>query len=230
MHLEPPKSPLHSFRAFAGEYLMIVVSILTALGLEHVITKHHHVTAAEKAQQQIVIELRTNLQEVRWARQKNLERKQPLAGLITSLKEDIQAKASKATINQHLLARLKGFVMGFAMPTLKHEAWDVVVANQSASHMDVVALRRYSAAYAAQRESMALAAQSFSAPLNLPLLLDAITDIELQQADPLACLRAMKQYAMSLDATQNNLGEIQTQLETTLKDEPAEAAPPSVAH
>lgn len=34
MHLEIPKQKLHSLKEFASHYLMIVLSILTALGLE----------------------------------------------------------------------------------------------------------------------------------------------------------------------------------------------------
>jgi hypothetical protein len=204
---------------------MIVISILTALGLEHLITSHHHVRAAEQAQRQIVAELRTNLEEVRSAREQNAERLKPLVALETSLKQDLQAGASKATINQHLLAQVKGHLyFGFILPTLRHEAWDVVVANQAATHIEAGALWRYSAAYASQRESMALANQSSSALLNGPRLFDAMTDLELQKADPLEVLRVLRQVSFSLSSTQINLKEIQTQLESSLKGEPA--APP----
>ena len=48
MHFEVPKAK--SFKEFGGEYLMIVVSIVTALALEHgVQTWHHHRIAAEAA-------------------------------------------------------------------------------------------------------------------------------------------------------------------------------------
>jgi len=39
MHVEVPKS--HSFKEFAGEYVMIVVSILTALALENGVHRYH---------------------------------------------------------------------------------------------------------------------------------------------------------------------------------------------
>ena len=46
MHIELPKIRLHSLREFATHYLMIVLSILTALGLEAWIERVHHERAA----------------------------------------------------------------------------------------------------------------------------------------------------------------------------------------
>jgi len=228
MHLEPPKSPFHSIREFCGEYLMIVVSILTALGLEHVITNHHHAKAAEQARQQIVQELRTNLEEVRAAWRQNEERMKPLAVLASDLTKELQSGASKATINQRLLPKVRGhFSMGFVLPTMRHEAWDVVVANQSASYIDAGALRRYTAAYAAQRESISLANHSGTFLLNGPRLIDVVTDLELLKGDPMDFLRMLNQLKFSMTSTQINLQEAQAQLEASLKDEPT---PPAQGH
>ena len=46
MHFEVPKVKMHSLREFLQHYLMIVLSILTALGLEQWIEGAHHRHAA----------------------------------------------------------------------------------------------------------------------------------------------------------------------------------------
>ena len=54
MHFEVPKSK--SLREFGGEYLMIVISIATALGIEHMVQTVHHRHKAEEAAQSSFIE------------------------------------------------------------------------------------------------------------------------------------------------------------------------------
>ena len=64
MHLELPKARVESLKDFLKHYLMIVLSILTALGLEGWIEHTHHAHAAETARAQIEAEIRANLAEV----------------------------------------------------------------------------------------------------------------------------------------------------------------------
>ena len=49
MHFELPRVRIHSMKDFIKHYLMIVLSILTALGLEAWIEHAHHAHAAEAA-------------------------------------------------------------------------------------------------------------------------------------------------------------------------------------
>ena len=53
MHLELPRVRIHSLKDFIKHYLMIVLSILTALGLEAWIEHAHHAHAAEAASRPI---------------------------------------------------------------------------------------------------------------------------------------------------------------------------------
>lgn len=229
MHIEPPKHGLHSLREFLKEYVMIVVGILTALGLEHVITHHNHMKAAALARQQIVTELRVNLEEVTTAQASNLKRREPLIALAKSVGQEILSGASKQAINEHVRAKLPdGFTMSISLPTLRHEAWDVAVANQSAAYIPDEALRRYSAAYASQRDSMAVASQGNLSHFSGPRLIDALTDLELKRVEPVELLRVLAQLLSTVESTQVNLKEIQMQLEASLKGEGA--APPAKAH
>ena len=65
MHIEPPKVSMHSVKEFFTHYLMIVLSVLTALGLEALLEHMHHAHAAEAAQQAIETELANNVAEIR---------------------------------------------------------------------------------------------------------------------------------------------------------------------
>ena len=65
MHIEPPNTRLATYKDFAKHYLMIVLSILTALGLEAWIEHAHHAHAAEAASLHIRTELQANLADVR---------------------------------------------------------------------------------------------------------------------------------------------------------------------
>ncbi|WLT32314.1 hypothetical protein [Geothrix sp. PMB-07] len=229
MHIEPPKHGLRSLREFLKEYLMLVVGILTALGLEHVISHHNHMKAAELARQQIAAELRVNLEEVNTSLANNLKRRKPLEELAENVVREIKSGASQQTINEHVQAQLRsGFSVGTSLPTLRHEAWDVAVANQSATYIPDEALRRYSAAYATQRDSMAVASQGALANFGGPRLIDALTDLELKRVEPLQLLRVLSQLLSSLNSTQTNLKEIQVQLEASLKGETG--AQPTKAH
>jgi hypothetical protein len=77
MHFEVPSLP-HSVKEFAAHYFMIVVSILTALGLEATVEHLHHKHAAEAAQKSIEQELHNNLVNLRENDARNLERLAPL--------------------------------------------------------------------------------------------------------------------------------------------------------
>ena len=63
MLFEFPKVRIDSLKDFAKHYLMIVLSILTALGLEAWIDHAHHQLAAATASAQIEMEIRDNMTE-----------------------------------------------------------------------------------------------------------------------------------------------------------------------
>lgn len=210
----------HSLKDFLKEYLMIVIGILTALALEHAVVARNHVHAAEQSRQRIVSEIRTNLSEVRSAREKNNEFLKSVAKISSELKADITKGVSKNEVNKLLLKRLNGtFSISYVWPSLRHEAWDVVVANQSASYLQPETLGRFSAAYAAQRDSATLGLQSSTALFNGSRLLDAITDLELQRVDPIEFLKVLAGLSASINSLQSNVIELQTQLENALVGE-----------
>lgn len=76
MLFEIRKISFHTVQEFGQEYLMIAVGILAALGLEHLVTHHLRIRAAEQA------------------RQKGIEQ------LADTLKRDIRAGKSRATLGR----------------------------------------------------------------------------------------------------------------------------------
>src|SRR5690348_9029803 len=105
MHLELPNTRLASFRDFAKHYLMIVLSILTALGLEAWIEHAHHVQAAAQANLHIRTELLANLADIRKSIRTNEELLAPLQQLDESIAKDIRGNLPAATINQLIQAQ-----------------------------------------------------------------------------------------------------------------------------
>ena len=203
MHLELPKTRLHSLMDFAKHYLMIVLSILTALGLEAWIEHTHHRNAAVTARAQIDEEIRSNLAEIDRARRHDLERMQALTKVRDTLLNDINAHASDATIHQHI--HPDDIWLDWRWPILRHEAWDVAVANQSASWIDNDQLHRYSAVYAAQNASTATMTEDLPTVLDGPRMFDAMIDRQTGNLQPRDLLHVVNQMVWLTSEAAHNL-------------------------
>jgi hypothetical protein len=226
MHFEVPSLP-HSLREFFSHYVMIVVSILTALGLEAAVERLHHRHAAEAAQQAVETELRNNLADLRDSDRKNLQRLGPLKQLNNELLKDFDDGVPLTQIKQKMVERAKaGIDFGVFYPSLQHEAWDVAVANQSASFMEPEMLRRLSAAYASQRE---VNQASLTVFVNVPAYLNAITDARVGAADPHEFLRSIRQAQATVQGAHYKFLELERQLEEALHDADGHAEPAAPA-
>src|ERR1700748_2673680 len=106
MHFEVPSLP-HSVKEFAAHYFMIVVSILTALGLEATVEHLHHQHAAEAAEKAVETELRNNLHDLRESDRKTRERLGPLKQLCDELIKDFDDGVPAARIKQTMVERAK---------------------------------------------------------------------------------------------------------------------------
>jgi len=227
MHFEVPSLP-HSVKEFAAHYVMIVVSILTALGLEALVEHLHHEHAADRARQAIEAELRTNLAELRSNDAANVKRLGPLNDLADELIKDFDDHVPTATIKERMAQRVKaGIDFGLFTPTLRHEAWDVAVANQSASYMEPEQLRRLSVAYAAQRE---LNVGSMTIMFNAPEYLNALTDARVGAADPHEFLRSIRQAAFTVRGAHSKFQELDRELVRALPGEAAARDAEAPAH
>ena len=215
------KFNIHSLREFFREYIMIVVGILTALGIEQIAASRHHAHLAAEAREHIMIELRSNLEDVRNSIAENVNRREALDKLITTLQQDIKDGVKSDRINMKLAEEVANLSLGYALPANRHEEWDVAVANQSASYMDAADLRRFSAAYAEQREIAELTNAGGSQLVNGPRLIDALTDVEMQRADPVEVLKVFKQMTSTLNSTISNLSQMRKELVSALVEDKA---------
>lgn len=225
MHIEPPNTRLASFKDFAKHYLMIVLSILTALGLEAWIEHVHHAHAAATASAQIEAEIRSNLAEVDTDAQMDAGQLQKLDAIRNAVIHDLQSNTPDDAMRQHILALTKGgFDLQLQFPTLRHEAWDVAVANQSASWIDSARMQRYSAAYANARDSVTLMREDTAILMNGTGMVDTIADLDTGQVDPRRFLHVVSQMVAMIDQTTQNLRILKKQLAAALPTPPPHGA------
>jgi hypothetical protein len=217
MHFEVPKVRMHSQREFMQHYLMIVLSILTALGLEQWIERVHHRHAAEYAGTQIEAELHSNLNDIRSARDINVLKLAPLRELNAAIENDIRQGTPDKLINEHIRARKDKFILSINWPTFYSQAWDVAVANQSATWIDSELLRKYSAAYAAQREAATWMTSDSTISLDAKHMVELRTRIDLgRDVDPVDFLSVLHQMINTAAETQSHLEQAESQLLSAL--------------
>lgn len=221
MHLELPGIRLESIKDFLKEYLMIVVSILTALGLDAWIEHAHHQQAAHAASAQIEAEIRANLDDVSVALAQDEQRAKDLRTLRDRMIADFRAHVPETTIAQHVQAMTtQGLHLNLRWPTLRHEAWDVAVADQSVSWIEQARMRRYSAAYASQRDMGTNLNTNIALVMNGPRMLDTMTDLRVGDVRPRELLYVTGQMATMLDQAQDGLKVLQKHLRDALVDAP----------
>lgn len=225
MHLEIPKQKLHSLKEFASHYLMIVLSILTALGLEQWIEHVHHERAAETASLQIEAELANDLAETKEARQRNEDDLKPLLELDKLITADVLAGTDSKTVNAHIQAHKKQFDINIHWPIFASQAWDVAVANQSASWIPVDRLNNYSGAYADQRHASEWLSHDSTLLLSAPRMVDMRTQVELgRDVDPIDFITVLRQMIATVRGTQSHLEQLEPHMMAALgKPVPAAA-------
>jgi hypothetical protein len=229
MLFEFPKVRIDSLKDFAKHYLMIVLSILTALGLEAWIEHAHHQRAAATASAQIETEIRANLTEAQADLQQDVAQLKRLNTIRDAVSRDLKAHVSDEVIKQHILAQTGDFDLNLNFPTLRHEAWDVVVANQSASWIDHDRMQRYSAVYASQRDVITSMSENTALLMNGTGMVDTIADLHTDEAQPREFLHVVSQMAAMLGQTVNSLRMLEKQLGAALPDGTSNSAKPAPA-
>ncbi|MEW9572078.1 hypothetical protein ABQJ54_09950 [Rhodanobacter sp. Si-c] len=227
MHIEPPTTRLASFRDFAKHYLMIVLSILTALGLEAWIEHAHHTHAAAIASMQIERELRDNLADIRASLVDNRKDIAVLEQLEHDVAQAIRNGQSDSDINAYIQAHRERFKLSIDWPHLPSQAWDVAVANQSAGWIDATALRRYSNAYAGQRAADAWLTSDSTIMLDAPRMSVLSTRLNLGKAvDPTDFLGVLDQMIHTAQETQSHLEQLEPQISAALPAADRSPGPP----
>ncbi|WP_288381524.1 hypothetical protein [uncultured Massilia sp.] len=214
MHVEVPKS--HSFKEFAGEYIMIVVSILTALALENGVHRYHQSHKAHEAARNLDAKIAVNIAEVHQEVLDNEAEMKRLKHLREVLLKDIQAGlGDKDTLNHVMRESKNRFDISFSAPTLQREAWDVAVANQALSYMPQDQLQRYAKVYARMRDMQATFQGMTNSFADLPAVADTMSNLEPKEISPQALYRTFTQMTFVHESNLNNMRA----LEKVLREE-----------
>ena len=211
MHFEVPKSK--KLKEFGGEYVMIVISILTALALEHAVQSVHHKQLAHEAAEKIEAELRLNARDVQNVLAYNESDLKEIKRVRAELLQGIRDKVA----DDALMARFKsdwksGVVLSIKLPTLRHEAWDAAVANQAVTWMPDEQLQRYVTAYADIRDVQMLSTAGGTNFIDGPRLMDTLSDLETGAATPHQMLKTLSQVRSAYSSIDGNLQGLLTSL------------------
>ncbi len=212
MHFELPKIPLESLKDFFKHYLMIVLSILTALGLEAWLEHMHHEHAAAESVTAMQAELRQNLKEMDEVLERNAATLSDIKKLDATLTADFDKQTDAATINEHIQDLHDAFKLNLDAPNLASNAWEVAVANQSATWIPREELRKLSAAYAEQR-NMGGWTQQMAAAVNVPEFVNFYTELQLKRpVEPHAFHLCVRQVQAALTSLISNLKPVRNKL------------------
>ena len=229
MHVEPPSHAPTNLKELGVHYLMIVLGILTALGLEGGFEALHHRRLARHTVEQVETELQANLTEVRASLAQNRAGLNELMGLYGDVKKLAERGEVKPGVLKELLnAKLR---IGIVTPGLRRDAWDTAVADQALVHLPHDELRRLSEAYTGQREAQQAIQTSFGAIGSFSRLTDAMVDAEFGRGDPVDLLKALQSYRLTLVAIVGVEQDLEKQLAGSLGHAGAgpAAAPASAA-
>lgn len=224
MHVEPPGHAPTNFKELGVHYLMIVLGILTALGLEGGFEMLHHRRLAQHTVEQLELELRANLTEVRSTQVQNKEVRVGVEALYRDVADLARrdGKAAPHELRDLLKQRLR---ISLFVPALRRDAWDTAVADQALVHMPSDALRRLSEAYTAQQEAQQAIVASINATGSFVRLGDVEVEADFDRADPVEALKALHSYRKTLNALLGVENDLAKQLAESL----GEAASPSAA-
>jgi hypothetical protein len=204
MHFEVPKSK--KLKEFGGEYVMIVISILTALALEHAVQAVHHRQLAHEAGERIEAELRLNAKDVNDVLERNERDLKDIQRVRAELLKGIRDKVPDAELMAHFKSDWKaGLTLGIKVPTLRHEAWDAAVANQAVTWMPDAQLQRYVTAYADMRDVQTLVLPGGSNFIDGPRMMDTLSDLDTGTATPHQMLKTLSQLRSAYGSVDGNL-------------------------
>jgi hypothetical protein len=217
MHFEVPKAK--TFKEFGGEYLMIVISILTALALEQGFEAWHHRHLAHEASAKMNAELRSTIKEVDAALEHNEKKRQQLHLVRDQLLAGIRAKTSDAELMQRFQKEWAEMMrLDLDTPALHREAWETAVANQAVTWLPREALENYAAAYGALRDT---STQTYSGALmflDTPRLLDTFSKAQMGTANPQEIYQLAARMVAAYDNLDSNLASLNKMLKTVVAE------------
>lgn len=211
MHFEVPKAT--TFKEFGGEYMMIVISILTALALEHGAQSWHHHHIAAQGAANMDAEMRANIEDVKLVLAHNQAEVAKLSKLRAAMLADIRSGDPDAKVMERFMREKKVIGLSIQQPSFRREAWEVAVANRAASWMDPDELRRYSAAYGEMRDIQMLSNGGALTFLNVPAMKDVFSNVEMGLSNPRELYRILGQMISAYESLDGNFENLQKKLQ-----------------
>jgi hypothetical protein len=157
IEIHPITEPIQSIKEFAGHYLLIVLGIVTALGLEHWRDRRHNARRGQEALAAIEAEAQANLDRLRNAdraltiqidRLKMYEER--LGGHSFAVHDlNVRAAALRSDI-------ANGPDFGIQVAVVQQSAWDAAVATRALEHVAPRQVASYATAYANADAAMSL--------------------------------------------------------------------------
>jgi hypothetical protein len=205
--LAPAPAPKpRSLKNFAGEYVMIVLSIVTALALENGVRQFHQAREAREAARNLDAEIAANLTEVRSVIGHSESEIKRITRLREVLLADIKAGASDREAIMHAVEVSKGhFNVNIRTPSLQREAWDVAVANQALSFMPQDQLMGYARQYAHMRDTQAVLLGAGGSFIDWPQLSDTMSNMEMNDITARGLYRVLTQMSFVHESNANNM-------------------------
>jgi hypothetical protein len=217
MHFEVPKAK--KFKEFGGEYVMIVISILTALALEQGFEYLHHQHLAHEAAEKMNVELRANIEDVAKSLEYNEKNRLALQQVRKQLLDGIRGKTSDAELMKRYEQEWGETVrLNMSTPTLRREAWETAVANQAVTWLPRETLKRYAGAYSALRDTSTVTYGGAMRFLDMPRMLDVLSNARMGASNPQEIYRTANQIVSVYDNLDGNLKSLNALLQQVVDE------------
>jgi hypothetical protein len=218
MHFEVPKAK--TFKEFGGEYLMIVISILTALALEQGLEALHHRHLAHQASEKMDAELRDTIKQVTQSLEHNETKARELHQVREQLLAGIQARTGDAELMKRYEQEWKPMMrLNMDTPSLHREAWEAAVANQAVTWMRREDLERYAGAYGAIRDVGTVTYGGAMMFLNVPQMMNVFSDAQMGVSNPRDLYRVATQMVSVYDNLDYNLKTLNALLKKAVDEQ-----------
>ena len=231
MHIEPPTGRIQSFKAFLGHYLMIVLSILTALGLEEWVQHAHRLEAGRQAQETIEAEARENLKNVHRWMAVNVTRRESLEKWSRVVGDALKSGMPDAKIRKDIIAPSANAIdiSGPAWGDFRRVAWDVAIANQSVAYVEPARLAAMSELYSRQQLMTNVLPLVSTGFVKFDQLVIVMTDLQMGNVEPRTLLHTLNQVSESVNEANQNLQSVEKLLERVAGENPQSANESAIA-
>jgi hypothetical protein len=205
IEIHPITEPIQSLKEFAGHYLLIVLGIVTALGLEQWRDRRHKEQRGREALAAIDAEVQANLENLR-----NVDRS--LTIQIDRLKMYEERLGGRSFAVHDLASRsaalrsdiANGPDFGIQLATVQRSAWDAAVATHALEHIAQQQVASYAKAYAGADAAVSLARSFVTGPLIMETMRHIDAYVRQESSDALRFAQGLRELMQVLEILRSN--------------------------